>query len=122
MTAKILVVEDREMISKAISDMLTLNGYTVCALAENGKEALDAYKKRSPDIVLLDLLLPDMSGLEVAQEMITLNKDVSIVAITALTKKDLQEECTKVGIDHIVRKPFRMKELLSTIEEVLRSK
>jgi two-component system, chemotaxis family, chemotaxis protein CheY len=119
---KILVVEDREMISQALSDMLTLSGYSVVGVAEDGKSAIQEFKERSPDVVLLDLLLPDMNGIDVARELLKIDGSAKLVAITAATKEGIMDDCRRAGIRYFIRKPFRMKELLSTIEEVLSSK
>ncbi len=118
---KILVVEDREMISQALSDMLTLSGYSVVGVAEDGKSAIQEFKERSPDVVLLDLLLPDMNGIDVAKELLKIDGAAKLVAITAATKEGIMDDCRNAGIRYFIRKPFRMKELLSTIEEVLSS-
>ena len=67
----------------------------------------------------MDLLLPDMSGLEATRRIMELDPQAKLIAITAVTKEDIWEECEAAGMKKLIRKPFRMKELLSTIEEVL---
>ena len=119
MSAKVMIVEDRDMISQAISDMLTMSGYDVVATVEDGRSAIETYFVSKPDIVLMDLLLPDMSGLDATRQILELDPQAKLIAITAVTKEGIQGECEAAGLRKLVRKPFRMKELLSTIEEVL---
>jgi two-component system response regulator VicR len=119
LSARIMIVEDREMISQTINDMLTMNGYSVCGIAEDGKGAIEKFNEELPDRVLLDLLLPDMNGIDVAKEVLKVRKEAVMVAITAATKEGIMDDCRKAGIRYFIRKPFRMKELLSTIEEAL---
>ncbi|MFW3145871.1 MAG: response regulator [Thermoplasmatota archaeon] len=115
----ILIVEDREMISNVISDMLRLNGLIVAGFAKDGREALELYRNSEPDLVLMDLLLPDMSGLEVSKKILAEDPEAKIIAITAMTKEELDEECEEIGLRRLVRKPFRMGELMAVIKEVL---
>jgi two-component system chemotaxis response regulator CheY len=119
MSVKVMVVEDRDIISQAITDMLTISGYEVVATVEDGKSAIETYEATRPDVVLMDLLLPDMSGIDVSKRILELDPDARLIAITAATKEGIQEECEAAGLKKLIRKPFRMKELLMTIEDVI---
>jgi two-component system chemotaxis response regulator CheY len=119
MKASVMIVEDREIISKAIADMLSISGYEVLAVVEDGKGAVASYGSLDPDIVLMDLLLPDMSGIDASRRILEMDPKAKLIAITATTKEGVQEECEAAGLKRLIRKPFRMKELLSTIEDVL---
>jgi CheY-like chemotaxis protein len=114
-----MIVEDRDIISQAIADMLALSGYEVAVSVEDGKSAIEAYVSQKPDIVLMDLLLPDMSGIEASRKILEMDPQAKLIAITATTKEGISEECERAGLRKLIRKPFRMKELLSTIQEVL---
>lgn len=119
--ARVMIVEDRDMISRAITDMLTMSGYEVVASVEDGGSAIETYTALKPDIVLMDLLLPDMSGLDATRRILEWDPKAKVIAITATTKEGIREECEAAGLKKLIRKPFRMKELLSTIEDVLSS-
>jgi two-component system chemotaxis response regulator CheY len=119
MTAKVMIVEDRDIISQAIADMLSMSGYEVVASVEDGKSAIEAYSSMKPDIVLMDLLLPDMSGIDVSRRILKMDPHAKLIAITAITKEGIREECESAGLKKLIQKPFRMKELLSTIQDVL---
>ena len=115
----ILIVEDREMISSAIKDLLLVNGYEVSAIASDGKEAIALYESTKPDLVLMDLLLPDMNGLEAAKKILQDHPDARFLAITAVTNESMFEECIRAGFKGLIKKPFRMKELLEVIGSAL---
>jgi len=115
---KILLVEDDKGIVNSLSLLLTKEGYQV-ETAYTGNEALQKFKSFEPDLILLDLLLPEKDGWEVCKEI----RQVSDVPIIMLTAKD--EEVDKViglklGADDYITKPFGAKELLARIEAVLR--
>lgn len=116
----IMVVEDRDAIAEVLRDMLIVNGFSVVALATTGKEALEMFSRERPCIVLMDLLLPDMNGLEVTSKLLEMDPTVKVIAITALSRDGLMEDALKAGCVRFIAKPFRMKELISTIEEVTR--
>jgi len=117
--SSILIVEDREMISDALKEILTVSGYEVPAVASDGKEAIAIYKEIRPDLVLMDLLLPDMNGIDAAAAILEMDPKARFVAITAATKETVVEDCKRAGFKGLVRKPFRMKELLEIIETAL---
>jgi DNA-binding response OmpR family regulator len=117
--AQILIVEDDEVIMGTLAYDLSRAGYGV-SQATTGAEALSLARKMRPDLILLDLMLPDESGIEVCERVRELDEDVVIVMITA---KDSEEDIVRgfeAGADDYVTKPFGMKELLARITANLR--
>jgi len=117
--AQILIVEDDEVIRGTLAYDLSRAGYSV-SQAITGAEALRLARKMRPDLILLDLMLPDESGIEVCERVRELDEDVVIVMITA---KDSEEDIVRgfeAGADDYVTKPFGMKELLARITANLR--
>ncbi len=115
---KILLVEDDKGIVNSLFLLLTKEGYKV-ETAYSGIEALEKFKSFSPDLILLDLLLPEKDGWEVCKEI----RKVSNVPIIMLTAKDQELDKViglKLGADDYITKPFGAKELLARIEAVLR--
>lgn len=115
---RILVVEDEESFSEAISFMLTREGYEV-AVARDGHVALDEFDRRGADLILLDLMLPGLSGTEVCKHV----RSKSMVPIIMLTAKDSEIDKVvglELGADDYVTKPFSSRELLARIRAVLR--
>ena len=115
---RILVVEDEESFSEAISFMLTREGYEV-AVARDGHGAVDEFDRRGADLILLDLMLPGLSGTEVCKHL----RSKSMVPIIMLTAKDSEIDKVvglELGADDYVTKPFSSRELLARIRAVLR--
>jgi two-component system, OmpR family, KDP operon response regulator KdpE len=116
--ASILVVDDEREIVRALQRSLTAHGYTVFT-ASSGEEAVEMVAKLHPDLLLLDLLLPGMSGLEVCRRV----RAVSNVPIIVLSVKNTERdkvEALDLGADDFVAKPFGMKEVLARVRVVLR--
>jgi len=116
--AAILVVDDEREILRALQRSLTAHGYRVVT-ATNGEDALDAIAQQRPDLMVLDLLLPGMSGLEVCRQVRT----TSSLPIIVLSVKDTEHdkvEALDLGADDYVAKPFHMSEVLARIRVALR--
>ena len=121
MTKSILVVEDDQGLQKYLKELLSENGYNV-RTASDGIEALEAIKKLPPDLVILDLGLPNMSGESVCTEVHKKYPDVSVLILTA---KDSVADIVaglNLGADDYMTKPFVADELLARIKARLREK
>lgn len=115
---KVLVVEDEESFSEALAFMLKREGYEV-AVAADGHAAIDEFDRHGADLVLLDLMLPGISGTEVCRQIRT----KSSVPIIMLTAKDSEVDKVvglELGADDYVTKPFSSRELLARVRAVLR--
>lgn len=114
---KILIVDDEEKIRELIRMNLELAGYK-CDEAEDGEIALEKLNKFSPDLALLDIMLPKKNGYEIAQSFIKQN--VPIIFLTAKDSITDKVKGLKLGADDYIVKPFESMELLARIEVVLR--
>ena len=115
---RILVVEDEENISETLRYNLTREGYEV-SQASTGTEALDMARQRHPDVILLDLMLPEMSGLEVCR-VLRAEMSTPIVMLTAKGSELDKVVGLQVGADDYVTKPFSLNELLARVAAMLR--
>lgn len=116
--ASILVVDDEKEIVRALQRSLAAHGYTVLS-ASTGQEAIETVRQRCPDLILLDLLLPGMSGLEVCHRL----RAESNVPIIVLSVKDAERdkvEALDLGADDYVAKPFGIDEVLARVRVALR--
>jgi len=116
--ASILVVDDEREILRALQRSLTAHGYKVFT-ARSGEEAIEAVARNRPDLLLLDLLLPGMSGLEVTRWV----RERSNVPIIVLSVKEAERdkvEALDLGADDYVAKPFGMNEVLARVRVALR--
>jgi len=118
MLRPILVVEDDKKIARVVKVYLEGGGYRVNH-AESGKTALDAARKETPLLVILDLMLPDMSGEEVLQELKTLG-DFPVVMLTAKSSEEERVAGFALGADDYVVKPFSPRELVYRVKAVLK--
>jgi len=114
----VLVVEDEESFVEALTIGLSREGFRV-QVARDGREALDVFDAVAPDIVLLDVMLPTMSGIDVCRDIRTRSR-VPIIMVTAKTTEIDTVVGLEVGADDYVTKPYRMRELVARIRAVLR--
>ena len=111
---KILVVDDEAMARKLLKDFLEVKGYDVIT-ASGGKEALEKIKER-PDIVLLDIMMPDMHGMEVLDKIKETSPSTVVIMVTALAENAVGVESIKRGAFDFVTKPIDLKHLEFLIE------
>ena len=115
-TLRVLVVDDEEIIRDVLETLLEREGYDVTA-AETGTEALKAFEADPYDLVLLDLMLPDRSGLEVLREIRRRDPDAVVVIVTAYSSIEGAIEAMREGAFHYIPKPFQNQEVLLTVEK-----
>jgi two-component system chemotaxis response regulator CheY len=112
---KVLVVDDAPYMIKAIRDILEAYRHEVYE-AVNGEEALLRYTELRPDVVLMDILMPTLDGVNATKRIIEQDSSANIIVITAVGKSGLEKDCLDAGAKKFIVKPFRIKELLSSIE------
>ncbi|MEY4411828.1 MAG: hypothetical protein RL560_87 [Actinomycetota bacterium] len=115
---KILIIEDEASFSEALSFLLQKEGYSI-NIADNGKDGLEQFKSQDFDLVLLDLMIPELSGIEVCRAI----RATSQVPIIMLTAKDSEIDKVvglELGADDYVTKPYSSRELVARIKAVLR--
>ncbi len=123
MTKSILVADDDPDILSIVSMSLEASGYTVHK-ATNGREAVDLAREHHPDLVLMDMMMPVVSGYEAVQEIKADDdiKDITIVGLSAKAMAADMERASDVGIDGYITKPFRIAQVLSVVEEYLQQR
>lgn len=116
----ILVVEDNELNMKLFNDLLEVQGYTILQ-AGNGDDAYRLAMDHTPDLILMDIQLPERSGTEVARQMKSEPQlaGVPIIAITAFAMKDDEERIRSAGCDDYLAKPISVTEFLEKVKRYL---
>ncbi len=114
---KILIVEDEEAIANLIRMNLVKAGYQ-CEIAQDGEEAADKIENKTYDLILLDIMLPKLSGYEVLEYAKTM--DMPVIFLTALGETQRKVKGLKMGAEDYIAKPFEIAELLARVETVLR--
>lgn len=120
MQPTILVVDDEEMTRNLLRLMLERNGYAIVE-ADGGQEALDIINTSVPDLVLLDVMMPDLDGFTVCQSLRSQPKtaDLPVIMLSARTQNEAVRAGLLAGANHYMTKPISRPELIQTIEELL---
>jgi two-component system alkaline phosphatase synthesis response regulator PhoP len=119
MSKKILIVEDEPGILVSLRDELESEGYIVCT-AESGDKALETAKKESPDLIILDIMLPVLNGYEVCKRLRMQGDATPIIMLTVKDKEVDKVLGLELGADDYVTKPFSLRELTARIKAVMR--
>jgi two-component system chemotaxis response regulator CheY len=114
---KVLVVDDAPYTLRAIRDVLEAYQHEVYE-AVNGVEALLLYAEVKPDVVLMDILMPGLDGLTTIQKIFENDCKANIIVLTAVGKNGLEKECLDAGAKKFITKPFKIKDLLNSIESL----
>ena len=117
---KILIVEDNELNMKLFHDLLEVDGYTTLQ-TKDGREALQLAREHRPDLILMDIQLPEVSGLEVTKWIKADDdlKSIPVIAVTAFAMKGDEEKIRSGGCEAYIAKPISVNSFLETIQTVL---
>ena len=115
---KVLVVDDAAFMRMRCKKMLVGKGFDVVEAA-NGIEAISDYKQSHPDMVLMDITMPDLDGLAALKEIKTMNPSAKVAMVTTMSQQALVMEAPKTGAMDFVIKPFDQKQVLATIKKAL---
>lgn len=116
--AKILVVDDAEFLRVRISKMLVGDGYEVIE-AENGLIALNAFKAQKPDVVLMDITMPEMDGLTALREILAVDSGAKVIMLTALGQESVVLEAIKSGAKDFIVKPFERDRVIGALQKLV---
>lgn len=121
MSRTVMIVDDVPFVRKTLSEILTAAHFTVVAEAADGKEAIEHYIKLQPDLVTMDVVMPNMSGIEATRKLVKADKNAKIVMVSAMGQESLIMEAINAGAKDYVLKPFDAEEIVKTLEHVLTS-
>jgi CheY-like chemotaxis protein len=117
----ILLVDDNAEIRRMLRTVFDHPGWEVCGEAVNGRDAIDKARDSKPDLIVLDLSMPVMNGLEAAPELRRMMPSVPIILFTLHHNKFLEERASSVGVTAVVSKAESVKTLLNQADELLRA-
>jgi two-component system chemotaxis response regulator CheY len=121
MGAKILIADDLSFMRMIQKEILTERGYTIVGEATDGREAVEKFKALRPDLVLLDITMPNMNGLEAMRQIFALEPKARVIMCSALGQQNLIVEAIKAGVKDFIVKPFKPERILSAIEKALKA-
>ena len=116
--AKILIVDDAEFLRVRLNKILDTEGYEVFQ-AENGVKAVATYKEKHPDVVLMDVTMPEMDGLTALKEIVSFDSQAKVVMLTALGQESVVLEAVKSGARDFIVKPFEHDRVMKAISKLL---
>ncbi len=116
---RVLIIEDEPDLVRGLRDALEFEGFETVS-AGQGREGVDLARERGPDLVLLDLMLPDMNGFAVCEEIRAFNPIIPIIMLTARSQESDKIRGLEVGADDYVTKPFSVGELVARINAIFR--
>ncbi|MBI4683603.1 MAG: response regulator [Nitrospirae bacterium] len=119
MLKKVLIADDSEQMRKSLREILEKNNYTVVGEAGNGLEVLKLYSANPPDILTLDIIMPQLGGIETLRMLRAKDKNLKIIMVSALDSIDRVKECLKAGANHYILKPFEEKKVIEIINKIV---
>jgi len=118
MATNILVVDDAAFMRMMIKDILVRNGYNVIGEAENGRKAVEKYKELNPDLVIMDITMPDMDGIQAVKEIKKIDPKATIIMCSAMGQQAMVIESIQAGAKDFIVKPFQADRVLEAIKRV----
>jgi two-component system chemotaxis response regulator CheY len=116
--AKVMVVDDSLFMRMVIKSILVEDGHEIVAEATNGKEAVDKYSQYQPDIVTMDITMPEMNGIQAVREIVSRHPDARIIMCTAMGQHYMVLDAIQAGAKGFIMKPFDKRRVLEEIRKV----
>lgn len=117
--AKILLVDDAAFMRMMLKNALSQAGYTDLIEAEDGVKAVEAYTAEKPDLVFMDITMPNKDGLETLKEIRALDPNATVVMCSAMGQEAMVMDSIKSGAKDFIVKPFKPERILSTVKKIL---
>lgn len=119
MAKKVLIVDDAAFMRMMIKDILTKNGYEVSAEAENGLKAIEKYKEDKPDLVIMDITMPEMDGIESVKKIKNLDPNANIIMCSAMGQQAMVIEAIQAGAKDFIVKPFQADRVVEAVKKAV---
>jgi two-component system chemotaxis response regulator CheY len=116
---RVLITDDAMFMRVTLKNILTQNGYEVAGEACNGKEAVKLYQELAPDLVTMDITMPEMDGITALKEIKKVDPDAVVVMCTAMGQKNLVVEAIQAGARDFITKPFQPPRVLESLGKLL---
>ena len=116
---KVLIVDDAAFMRMMIKDVLSKNGFEVCGEAENGKIAVEKYNELRPDLVIMDITMPEVNGIEALKAIKGINAAAKVVMCSAMGQQAMVIEAIQSGAKDFIVKPFQADRICEAVRKVL---
>ena len=119
MAKNILICDDAAFMRMMIKDILTKNGYNVAGEAENGAKAVEKYNELKPDLVLMDITMPEMDGIQALKKIKESSPDAVVIMCSAMGQQAMVIESIQAGAKDFIVKPFQADRVLEAVKKVI---
>ena len=119
MGKNVLIWDDAAFMRMMIKDILTKNGYNVSGEAENGVKAVEKYKELSPDLVLMDITMPEMDGIQALKEIKKQDSGAKVIMCSAMGQQAMVIESIQAGAKDFIVKPFQAERVIEAVKKVV---
>ena len=119
MAKGILIVDDASFMRMMIKDILEKNGFEVIGEANNGIKAVEMYKKERPDVVTMDITMPDMDGIEAVRQIKAFDASAKVIMCSAMGQQTMVMDAIRAGARDFIVKPFQAERVLEAIRKVV---
>lgn len=117
--ANILIVDDAAFMRMMIKDILVKNGYNVVGEAENGLRAVEKFKELKPDLIIMDITMPEMDGIQAVKQIRAMSSDAKIIMCSAMGQQAMVIESIQAGARDFIVKPFQADRVLEAVKKVV---
>ncbi len=119
MAKNILICDDAAFMRMMIKDILTKNGYNIAGEAENGAKAVEKYAELKPDLVLMDITMPEMDGIEALKKIKNSDPNASVIMCSAMGQQAMVIESIQSGAKDFIVKPFQADRVIEAVQKVV---
>ena len=118
MSKKILITDDASFMRMMLRDLLIKNGYEVIGEAENGRVAIQKYMELKPDLVTMDITMPELDGIEALREIRKMDPEAKVIMCSAMGQQAMVIESIQAGAKDFIVKPFQVDKVIASLEKV----
>ncbi|HET7522126.1 MAG TPA: response regulator [Bacillales bacterium] len=119
MAHKILIVDDAAFMRMMIKDILTKNGFEIAGEASDGAEGVEKFKETQPDLVTLDITMPEMDGITALKEIKNINNEAKVIMCSAMGQQAMVIDAIQAGAKDFIVKPFQADRVIEAIQKAL---
>lgn len=119
MGKRILIIDDAMFMRTMLKGILTKNGYEIVGEASTGIEGIDKFRQLSPDLVTLDITMPEMDGLQCLEKIMEINPHANVVMCSAMGQQAMVLDAIRLGAKDFIVKPFREEKVVESVRKVL---
>lgn len=119
MAKRVLITDDALFMRVTLKNILTKGGYEIVGEAANGQESIDLYQQHKPDLVTMDITMPEMDGITAVREIRKLDPNANVIMCTAMGQKSMVMEAVAAGAKDFLVKPFQPEKVLEAIQKII---